>query len=387
MALKLRTWIGLALLACVLVALAFAPRPRGAGPRYLRAEPSESAKLLNRIRLLQNRLTWIELRDSLLPELHRAVEASPGAPVLLLDPRLGPEVRSWAEGTVRDKLSALAGLRGGVTAGVAVVVDTMPRVPGVPRHFVDGLAYLLPEATDGRSCLAVLALRSRTGLGGRGPWFWRYSPFAGSLDASTSLVGPCAYYAAFGQPGPRIRSWLESTGYSPAGYPDWAFRSDSTRPRRLVEQSFLLWLAPGLLSCAAGNLQLCRDAALPAVGQQASDGGPRGIVDAKLQQRRNLLFVRHPFRDFVRLYLSDMVLHMGRERFARFWTSEASVESAFAAAMGMPLEEWTMRWAQDQIGEWDYRAEPRLSSIALSLLIVSAFVAASAAWARRRQVG
>lgn len=387
MALKLRMWIAVALLACVLAALAFAPQPRGPGPRYVRAEPSESEKLLSRIRLLQDQLTWIELRDSLLPELHRAVETSPGAPVLLLDPRLDPEVRTWAEGTVRDKLSALAGLRGGVTAGVAVVVDTTPRVPGVPKRVVDGLAYLLPEATYGRSCLALLALRSRTGLGGRGPWFRRYSPYAGGSDASTSLVGPCAYFAAFGRPGPSIRRWLGSTGYSAAGYPDWAFRSDSTRPRPAAYESFLLWFAPGLVSCAAGNLELCRDAVLPAVGEQTSDGGPRGIVDARLLQRRNFLFVRHPFRDFVRFYLSDMVLDMGRERFARFWTSEAGVESAFAAAMGMPLEEWTMRWAQDQIGEWDYRAEPRFSSIALSLLIVSGFVAASAAWARRRQVG
>jgi hypothetical protein len=37
--------------------------------------------------------------------------------------------------------------------------------------------------------------------------------------------------------------------------------------------------------------------------------------------------------------LSDLLVDMGEERFARFWTSEATLETAFADAFGVELED------------------------------------------------
>ncbi len=48
--------------------------------------------------------------------------------------------------------------------------------------------------------------------------------------------------------------------------------------------------------------------------------------------------------------MSDLEAEFGRDRFARFWTSDQSVEDAFAAAFDEPIGAWTMRWAQDRMG-------------------------------------
>jgi hypothetical protein len=48
--------------------------------------------------------------------------------------------------------------------------------------------------------------------------------------------------------------------------------------------------------------------------------------------------------------LYDLEEEFGRERFSRFWTSDADVEEAFLSAFGEPPEEWLMRWAQARWG-------------------------------------
>lgn len=48
--------------------------------------------------------------------------------------------------------------------------------------------------------------------------------------------------------------------------------------------------------------------------------------------------------------LADMVRTLGRERFARFWTSGDAVPVAFEKAAGEPLEQWTSRWIVAQYG-------------------------------------
>lgn len=44
-------------------------------------------------------------------------------------------------------------------------------------------------------------------------------------------------------------------------------------------------------------------------------------------------------------FLSSLVAEFGREAFERFWRAETPFEQAFEAAFGVPLGDWTYRWA------------------------------------------
>jgi hypothetical protein len=84
-------------------------------------------------------------------------------------------------------------------------------------------------------------------------------------------------------------------------------------------------------------------------------------------------------------FLSDLVSLEGRDRFAAFWRSPATIDSAFAGTYGLSLEQWTMSWAR-QGGEVRVGPYVRRSSVLLSLLLVVLVVGAGAMLTTRRQV-
>ena len=87
-----------------------------------------------------------------------------------------------------------------------------------------------------------------------------------------------------------------------------------------------------------------------------------------------------------RFFLADMVVEFGRDRFARFWTSDAPLEEAFEQAMETPLDEWTMRWARRYHGTPRTTGRFSSGSVLLSLLLAGVFVGAAGVYSRRRQV-
>jgi hypothetical protein len=84
--------------------------------------------------------------------------------------------------------------------------------------------------------------------------------------------------------------------------------------------------------------------------------------------------------------MSDLEGEFGRDRFARFWTSDQPVEDAFVSAFDEPIEMWTMRWAQDRMGYQKAGPSTDLLSILLSLITLLACVGIATGTAARRQV-
>ncbi len=84
--------------------------------------------------------------------------------------------------------------------------------------------------------------------------------------------------------------------------------------------------------------------------------------------------------------MGDLEAEFGRDRFARFWTSDQTVEDAFTAAFGEPIEVWTMRWAQDRMGVQKAGPSVDLLSVLLTLVTLLACVGISTATATRRRV-
>ncbi len=383
MALGLRLWLAVALSACVAAGFAFAPGASGPAPRRILARYAQSDSLLREIRSAHARLAWLELRDSLLPEVQRVVEEERRSSVLLIDPRVGPQPRSRLDEVVGDKLTALRDLSGEGLLGIAVVVDTIPRVASVPSAGMDELIHILPEDAQ-NPCLSVAILRSKMAVNAGGLPYWWYSPVLGRLDEAAALVGPCALYVRFGQPGTRIRAWLDSTDHVTAMYPSWIFFPDRVDSTRIIEPDMLFWAAPGLVSCASGYRSYCRDVVLSSHRRGLRDARPDGLRVTAFDRR--VAFGGHPFGVFALRYLSDLVLDMGEERFKRFWKSPLAVDEAFVATMGEPLEDWTMRWARSQVGDAQTPNRPTAGFVILAIALTGTFLSGSALWATRRQV-
>ena len=375
MALRLRLWLLLALAGCLLVAASYLP-PRTYEPpswRY-RGASGRLSNLGPMLRAAETELRRLEIRDSLL-QLADWEEEAAAVPQLLLADNLSAEERELVIAWLGEPLRALEGYPFASLAGVAISVDSVKYRPGPRKWSLRKFTYFLPLATDGARCLAHAVLT-------RIPADWY------SVDVEPRIarvIGPCAFYVAFGKPGPEVENWLEAVDYAPAMNPVWTTGGAPLKRYDAAEtESLLDWYRVDLVACAAGSRDSCR----------------RGLFESEYDVpwlRYDLLY-RLPgvetARVFYRLrlgpnaerYLSDLLTEMGDERFARFWTSGLTLDSAFVDAFGVPIEDWTMRWARAQVGSPRRGPLVPVSSALQALLIAGVIVAGSALWATRRQV-
>jgi hypothetical protein len=261
--------------------------------------------------------------------------------------------------------------------GLAVVLLDAP-TGLAPRHW-----QYLPEATDGRTCVAVAEL-------GR----WRM-PWPDRTHWLRRVLGPCAFYATFGPPGPRVRQWLDRGAMQTAYVPTW----DTAVPRRLaagdaltagdtgIVQRIALAMTPPRRSslehtaCAAGQRDWCGRYLATDELAWARVGGDLGMPGV-IANRASLLRWYDP--DVV-YFLSDLVRLRGRDRFAAWWRSSAAVDSAFAATYGMSLDLWTRQWLR-RSGAVRTGPYVRRASVLTSLLFAMTLAAAAVWYSTRRQV-
>lgn len=215
--------------------------------------------------------------------------------------------------------------------------------------------FALPEVTDGERCVVLVRVRvpsvaQITHLGER------------------SLLGPCAYFAAFGKPGPSVHRWLEATNYRAARYPDW------DRPRApSVDVAAVYSLGPEAIRCRTGKSGGCATA----LRTTGASGVPSRVIDGNSSgdggRRRTVLL-----GDASPRFLADAVREFGSDRFAQFWTSSAPIESAFAGAANVSLDEWTARWLERSYGKQQGPPAIRLPDLLWLAVLLPLFVLISA---------
>jgi hypothetical protein len=215
------------------------------------------------------------------------------------------------------------------------------------------------------------------------------------------VIGPCAFYAAFGPPGAPLHEWMTAAAMRVAYAPAWdgparmrrrsppgvvvdPFETEGENVvQRIASQMFYRSYREGFeqTACAAGELDACRRYLrvdpLFAEWVWVSLGMP-GIVP-------NRASLRAWYDPDVIYFFSDLVRLRGRDPFAAFWRSPATIDSAFAGTYGVSLEQWTMEWVRE--GR-EVRVGPyvRWSSVLLSLLFVALAVGAGTWFTTRRQV-
>ena len=384
MALNASRLVGLTALGAAAIAVVLLPpspdyweRPdveRWHGPPVARVDQLDRA--VNRA---QRRVRAAEVREL----VRAALRKDPVRPGDL------PRLRIEAAVSPGDAASLHASWGGLVTAlgpydraaGLAVILlDRPSNLP--PRHW-----HYLPETTDGRTCVAVVEIG-----GGQEPW-------GDHTQWLRRVIGPCAFYAAFGPPGAPLQEWMTAAAMRVASAPAWDEPAHVRAPRdlaigpagtapadvaqRIASQMFYRSYLQGFdqTACGAGELEACRRylAVDPLFAEPSwvSLGMP-GIV-------WNRASLRQWYDPDVIYFLSDLVRLRGRDRFAEFWRAPAGVDSAFAGTYGLSLEQWTMEWVRQ--GQ-DVRVGPyvRRSSVLVSLLLTVLVVAAGAVFTTRRQV-
>ncbi len=396
-------WIELTVLGCALVAVALVPPapPRWSGPVARRVYPSRA--LEPRVQRAYALSRTLALRDSVLRATARSWQ--PGERLRVVAGNALPAaLRAAIATTLAPARELIGGSGDGVRVLVAAVEDTLPPAPDLPVSPPGGiaLAYVLPQATDGRTCLVIATLGpdaistlhaavAVNSLSWRDLWSrWTRA------SSSGALLGPCAFYGAFGPPGRRIAAWLQSTDDRPALDAAYFLGASGAAPEPVATPawrrpwSWSPYLRPGLEACASGQAERCRDAVLAPSEPWSWWYAARFRVNAALSAPGVPNLGRLDAAGFQRLegteteFLGDVLRDVGPRRFAALWRSDEPLERAFARVVGEPLGTWTMHWVQRRLGRAPRGPTVPLAAALWALAVVGLAVTAGTAYAASR---
>jgi hypothetical protein len=294
--------------------------------------------------------------------------------------------RSIIERAVTRQWNRLEIVSAHVPVTVVIVVDTATSAERltVPLGQV-AHEYVLPAEAAGGSdggCVAILTLRSRAIV--RPGAHRAFAEAMATPRSASEALGPCAFLARFGVPGPGIDAWLRTRSYVLAAHPRWSTLRGTTQDPGMAwrlanhpPSSLTPWLtlSPEALGCVIGYTARCVGTL---AGDSASERTPPG--DLIIMQRRR---DRH-WGALSTSYLSDLATALGPQRFEQFWRSALDPDAALRAVAGVPLDRWTHAWGVGLVGE--HRAGPgvRLIELAGALTLVGLSLGVAAwGWGRR----
>lgn len=404
MALRLRTWIGVTVALCALVAADNLP-PDGTA-RYWRPNPTRpllpEAQRFNalaneavRVRGLYRRL---RLADTVVAHArHRVGE---GWSVELWSRSVVPDsIREVLESRFLREAATLPDPRpDGVVLGAWVVPadlasDAGPWDPVVQRQTA-GREILLTEREGAAYCIGVNTAPGpiryvEVAFFDRDPWGGRRG----------NVLGACWWVGAFGFPGPGIARWLgagaalfgnESPSTPRPAAAAWSYwgRWGFSRQRRgLFGQGLQAIEVDG---CLAGHTEACarlfREPTL--LGFAPRPGRANAEDEALLHP--GTVWIRWPEFSWLGSWswmLADLHRDFGGERFQAFWVSRADPETAFREAFGVPVGTWMASWIIRQSGHVPPGPRPRGRALLWALAVLGAATAVSLGVAARRRAG
>jgi hypothetical protein len=381
MALSLRHWILGTTLGCAVIVAAYLPPEHGPAayqqPWEYRPPTPERQRFvaLDAVRGRSRRqLALLEQRDA---ALGRAGTARPGTGTLLLEPALGPA----ASARLRAAFAAIWRELGPTRPEVAVIVTVVSDSAAARTISNDRIYYFLPSTRTGRTCLTLWSGVTWRILRGTGEDTLVY-------PIVRRMIGPCAFYAAFGIPGQPVERWLAARDFDLGFVNDWhgppLVPATQTFPRRWLAQQ-VYGGSFAQVSCLAGRRADCHAAVLdtqPPEGDPSDWGRLPRVVEQQVWS--NGRPARWLFR--ASTYLVDLLREQGPERFAQFWHSALPVDSAFQAAFGSSIEEWTARRQARHFPQFRVGGGIPLVSGLLALLVAGVVLAGGAYLTARRQV-
>lgn len=351
MARGLGAWLGGSLLLCILIGAVYLP-PRGV-PKWAEGRIYRMPELnQQRARARELAGKWQEANATLLGAQYHdrvgpavAERRGRNQPGPVLDLQADDSVRTWSQPIIERALdSAWKRLDLGLSKVSVGVLLRELRVSGdasdpKPEYNRFAASYLLPDSTDRSTCLVVASL----------PHFAysrRHLPPDQLLNWGAGTLGPCAFYARFGVPSPRVERWLGARQFDVAFHPGW-FRQPRSREGNywmFGDEADRQWWwgalyshTPETLGCLAGRPEACRRG-IAAFDRAGAGGKPRVVLPFDPWNFNKVKLIG------AQSFLSDLVREVGDERFQEFWTTALPVDSALTLALKQPVGEYTVSW-------------------------------------------
>lgn len=396
-------WVATPVAACAAVAALFVPPHRRVPsprswfwrpPHYASASRGQdaAARYANAWRRVTLRLDLERWRLRLEAALDSTRRSGPGSVIVRFAPGVSNTVREPIASAI-DTLTRELGIRQTkVRLAVAVVpVDDHPRSSAdstpSPGDQLQSTAYLLPDSAHPSICIVRLAVH---------PVTWD-RPFQRTLATHRldpeflggirTALGPCAFYAAFGVPGPEIGRWLAARGFDLARDPAWAgppadtttFLTVRNRPddpdERQLRQFLYDWAPVDAAGCMAGERAACAHAVLATPGEDSEPG----IVGAHRPWA---------FRIYNGdIFLSDLARAIGPRRFGEFWNSTLPVDRAFRVAADTGLADWALAWSRRRAPHLTAGAPVAAVPAGFALVLAAVGLTGAMALGRRRRPG
>lgn len=397
MAPRLRWWFGAMALGCAIIAASYVP-PRGMGalrflvggarfnwqPQKKTAVAERRAELARQWQVVEGQIQAARLRRQAEPIL--TVQRAAGEPqrALVFSPDSTLETRRRILTPAFD--SAWQQLDLG-DPKVAIVVAS----PGIleredaPRSFGWWRTYLLPDSTDRTTCVVVFPTSRLDQEKPRG-WVMEQRFRAG--------LGPCAFYARFGTPSPRVRRWLERNAFDVVESSDWSgiqrardydYDDDAFDASYFFGRGSPYWYATvyemsfNTVACMAGRAPAC------------VSGLRRGDVEGAIPLRRIAVpgvrwrtsELRLPDQPVL---LANVFKQVGETAFQEFWTTSLPVDSALTIALEEPVGEWLARQKEGTDLQLRLGPVPPWTSVVLAVLVAGAMLGLAGYAVRFRQV-
>jgi hypothetical protein len=400
MALTLIRWLAAVVVSCALVAVGIlhGPVERRRAP-LIPLTPGRAFELAQRdLARTNDHLRALEIRDSLIASA-AGTQAREAGFSMSIDPALDDSTRHLVETAIQNQLVG-DGARPRVPVIVAVVLDTARTVHGLPRRAPDGLLPIetfLPTPNQ-RECVVLGRMTVAARAASR---YWRrlLQQAARAGEVGGALVGPCAFYAAFGLPGPAIARWLGDAGWRLARFADWRRppapwadpfgAQHATGLARFLDMEQLRMrgvLAPEGLACGAGRAPECGRALATKPVSADDTTWQRHVVTTRIlpwwTARRD-----EPLGPSEGWLLSDMAHSLGRDRFARFWQSGLEPDTAFRAAAGHEMAQWVGEWVHIVYGRVTVGPAAPAHAAVNAFLLIAMACGVAVTLATRRRVG
>jgi hypothetical protein len=381
MALTPFRWISLALMGCMLAIIALTsiadkqPQYRrqdryNAGDTTAARLRDVSSRLSQETSTLAARYRVLLVMDSVKRVAARLPDT--GTYRVFISDSYDADLRSVMEKVTRDARSGRSGNAGRVD--VFVINDTSRSVRGVSRMLsTTEVRYEMPTVPGTRCHVYVRTGTNRAFI--RRVLMYEIT--------SQQLLGPCAYFAAFGEPGPLVRQWMDSVGWLYSLEGSWTV-APVIADRRDDDDGIFKGPSPAIgalnvlaggSQCIKGDLDVC-ERAIGMTTPFTSRARMRlagGTYSQALGYRR---FSNAGLGMLAGEFLADATRELGRDRFKAFWTSPDSVNVAFQKVTGQRWGAFVRQWMISRYGAID--AGPRLSGFAIgvsTLLVIVALVA------------
>lgn len=210
------------------------------------------------------------------------------------------------------------------------------------------------------------------------------------LASEDRLLGTCAFYAAFGDPGAGMARWLRDTRATTAAYltPPPTVAADTA----LLDATWRRYYSDELLvvrGCRAHVARACEMAMTPdlaSVRAVAIDGLSPGF-EALWEDADVVPYgagvLDHPAAPVTFGLLGALAADLGERRFAAIWTSDLAPPEAFERLEARPLAAWMDEHVAREVRPYRRGPGPALPQMIVALALLGTLVVASTRLTRR----